>query len=299
MVKQVSEEKDAVVAPRSNGWIARGIIALALIAAVPARLAARLDDPPYPLDFSAIRNLIMLISCFVAGLTAWGWFCFRSSFPRRLRLGVASITGLAMVALVAVILALGATRVIQFSGTLAPRLAPGEHDAAVFASESSTGQADFNRHTPNDFPQFLGPERTGWISGSQLASDWPTNPPRQLWKRPVGAGWSAFAAANGFAVTQEQRGNEECVVCYEIETGKPVWSKAIEARHETALGGIGPRSTPTIHEGRLYVLGATGVLRCLDGSGNLLWNDDLRKRYGITDTDDEQNVSFGRAASPL
>src|SRR4051794_25787964 len=127
MVKQVSEEKDAVVAPRSSGWIARGIIALALTVTVLARLAGRLDDPPYPLDDSAIRNLVMLISCFVAGLTAWGWFCFRSSFPRRLRLGIASITGIATVALVAAILALGATRVIQFSGTLAPRLAPGEH----------------------------------------------------------------------------------------------------------------------------------------------------------------------------
>ncbi len=54
-----------------------------------------------------------------------------------------------------------------------------------------------------------------------------------------------------------------------------------------------------IHEGRVYALGATGVLQCLDGSGKLLWSDNLRKRYGVTDSEDEQNVMFGRAASPL
>ena len=68
MVQQVSVEKDAAVAPGSPGWIARVVIGLALIVAVLARLAGRLDDPPYPLDDSAIRNLIALISCFVAGL---------------------------------------------------------------------------------------------------------------------------------------------------------------------------------------------------------------------------------------
>jgi outer membrane protein assembly factor BamB len=275
------------------------IIAAALIFGLLAGLAGRLDDPPPPLHDSAIRSLIVLISCFSAGFVVWIWFCFRSGYPRRLRMGVAAGAAFATVLFAGAIAALGWTHVIQFSGSLMPRLATGEHDLAVLATESSAGHADLTATTPEDFPQFLGPERSGWVSGPPLARDWHSNPPRLLWKRPVGSGWSAFAAVNGFAVTLEQRGSEECVVCYEVATGKPVWNHAIAARHESVLGGIGPRSTPTIYQGRVYALGATGILRSLDSSGKLLWSEDLRERYGITASEDEQTVMFGRPASPL
>ena len=84
--------------------------------------------------------------------------------------------------------------------------------------------------------------------------------------RPIGAGWSGFAAVNGFAVTMEQRGPDELVTCYTIATGEVQWAHALTARHGTIMGGVGPRATPTIHAGRVYALGATGVLRCLDGA---------------------------------
>jgi outer membrane protein assembly factor BamB len=66
------------------------------------------------------------------------------------------------------------------------------------------------------------------------------------------------------------------------------------------MGGAGPRSTPTIHEGRVYALGATGMLYCLDGSsGGVLWSDNLLERYGVTLDDEENTVTWGRSASPL
>src|SRR5205807_4314259 len=141
---------------------------------------------------------------------------------------------------------------------------------------------DLTTTTAEDFPHFLGPERSCWLPGPALARDWSTQPPKVIWKQPIGAGWSAFSAVNGYAVTMEQRGAEEWVTCYEIATGKPIWGHAIETRHENPMGGVGPRGTPTIHQGRVYALGATGILRCLDGAtGKLLWSDDLRKRYGV------------------
>jgi radical SAM superfamily enzyme YgiQ (UPF0313 family) len=57
-----------------------------------------------------------------------------------------------------------------------------------------------------DVPQFLGPNRDGLIAGVPLGRDWVTTPPRQLWRQPVGDGWSAFAVVGGRAYTQEQRG---------------------------------------------------------------------------------------------
>ena len=124
-----------------------------------------------------------------------------------------------------------------------------------------------------------------------------------LWKHEIGAGWSAFAAVNGYAVTIEQRGvNEELevVTCYEIETGEPVWSSEVPAHHSSALGFMGPRSTPTIHKGRVYAMGATGITRCLDGTdGSEIWRRDLMTERGISQAEAEQGVPWGRAGSPL
>ncbi len=181
-----------------------------------------------------------------------------------------------------------------------PHTATGECRAhSELSSPPASRRADFRLTSEFDFPQFLGPQRTGWVRSPELARDWESNPPRLIWQRTIGPGWSSFAANQNYAVTMEQRGEEECVVCYELATGNSVWSHAIVGRHDTALGGVGPRATPTIYNGYVYALGATGVLRCLNESGELVWSDDLRKRYGVTSQEDEANVMFGRSASPL
>jgi outer membrane protein assembly factor BamB len=299
MTEQVPAERETPTGLPFPGRIARLIIAVSMTVLVAVWAIGGLNDPPYPFDDPAIRNLVMLGACFAAGFAIWLWFCFRSTFSRGLRLSVALGTGLAALLLAGAITALGLAHVVQFSGSLIPRLAPAEHDAAELGAQSASGQADFSATTADDFPGFLGRERSGWIPGPELARDWQANPPRQLWKRPIGAGWSAFAAVDGFTVTLEQRGNEECAVCYEIETGEAVWTFAVPGRHETSLGGLGPRSTPTIHDGRVYALFVSGVLACLDGNGKRVWSDDLRQRYGVTAAEDEEHVMFGRAASPL
>jgi outer membrane protein assembly factor BamB len=196
-------------------------------------------------------------------------------------------------------------RLVEVRGSVRPSFAfrwtwrPPDSQLAKPATEGENS-IDLTTTTPEDFPEFLGPGRKCWLSGPELADDWGTQPPKLLWKQPIGAGWSGFAAVNAYAVTMEQRGPDEWVTCYEIASGKPIWGHSIEGRHENKLGGIGPRSTPTIHAGRVYALGATGVLRCLDGAtGKLLWSDDLRSRYQLTAVEDEGMVMWGRAGSPL
>lgn len=168
------------------------------------------------------------------------------------------------------------------------------------AVSTDVATVDLATETPDDFPQFLGPERSGDLPDVYLRRDWDADPPELLWRRPVGAGWSSISAVNGYAVTMEQRGESEVVTCYAVETGELCWSFSYRARHETVMGGLGPRSTPTIRDGRVYALGATGRLNCLDGAnGELIWGEDLLRRCGVTEEEDLTAVGWGRAASPL
>jgi outer membrane protein assembly factor BamB len=103
-----------------------------------------------------------------------------------------------------------------------------------------------------------------------------TSEPRELWRIPIGPGWSSFAHASGRLFTQEQRGEDEAVSCYDAETGALIWMQTNKARFFEIVSGAGPRGTPTIADGRLYSLGGTGVLQCLDpANGDVLWKHDL------------------------
>jgi outer membrane protein assembly factor BamB len=146
-----------------------------------------------------------------------------------------------------------------------------------------------------EFPQFLGPHRNATLpDGPALSRDWKTRPPVKLWRQPIGAGWSGFAIAGERAVTQEQRGEEELVVCYELRTGRPLWSHADTARYFTTLAGEGPRATPGISGDKVVTLGSTGILNCLDlATGRVIWNRNII-------AENQSSVpEWGVAGSPL
>ena len=128
-----------------------------------------------------------------------------------------------------------------------------------------------------DFPQFLGPNRDARLPGPRLSTDWTQHPPEEIWKQPIGLGWSSFAIAGELAVTQEQRGSRQLVVAYRLRSGEVVWVHADQGPFESALGGDGPRATPTIsREGRVYTLSPQGLLNCLElETGKLLWQRNI------------------------
>jgi len=177
------------------------------------------------------------------------------------------------------------------------RWAPAHDETLTQTVAAPLVQLDW-KETDRDFPRFLGNGYWAEVKGIELEADWKAHQPRLLWKQPVGAGWSGFAVVGDYAVTQEQRGDQEMVVCYELKTGKVAWSHADEARWDPsgpgALGGVGPRATPTIHDGRVYTHGATGILNCIDArTGKLLWSHDTLAEFGA------ENISWGKSDSPL
>jgi len=166
--------------------------------------------------------------------------------------------------------------------------------------------AAFNLANAAEWPQYRGPHANGTTS-EKILKRWPDAGPRQVWKTPLNAGFSAFAVSGGKATTLALRDTEnvknEVCVALDAETGKELWATPLGfAKYDGGgdsgapgnSGGDGPRSTPAIDGDRVYVLSAALVLFCLDAQdGKLVWKKDLVKEYGA------RNIQWQNAASPL
>lgn len=171
---------------------------------------------------------------------------------------------------------------------------PIEKKVASSGARADILQADLTTAGLNDYPGFLGPNRDATLPSMPLSRDWKSTPPRLIWRRPVGAGWGAFAIAGNLAVTQEQHGPQEAVVCHQLQTGKEIWRHQDAACFASAATGDGPRATPTVYQGTVYTFGATGILNCLDAAtGTSIWTVDTLKDNGAPP------LIHGMSGSPL
>jgi outer membrane protein assembly factor BamB len=141
---------------------------------------------------------------------------------------------------------------------------------------------------------FRGPGRLGHYDQGPILTAWPEGGLRRLWKQPSGGGYASFTVAHGVAFTIEQRRGNEVVAAYDLRTGRERWTNAWPALFHEVLGGDGPRATPVWNDGRVYALGATGELRCLDAAtGKTIWRKDILAENAA------ENLQWGMAGSPL
>jgi len=157
-----------------------------------------------------------------------------------------------------------------------------------------------------NWPFVRGPQGDG-TSKETLPAAWPASGPKVLWRVPSENGFSSFTVADGKAFTLELRevegAKQEVLVARNADTGAELWFKPLGSVKYTGggdsgtaenKGGDGPRSTPTWHEGKVFVTSAKLVLTCFDAkTGSVIWQKDLMKDFGA------KNIAWENAASPL
>ena len=153
---------------------------------------------------------------------------------------------------------------------------------------------DVKEPATGDWPRFRGPRGDGVVRDLALRTNWSERPPKELWRHPVGAGWSSFCVVAPRCFTMEQRGEDEAVVCYDFDTGQEIWACKYKAHYFQEPAGEGPRATPTFFEGELFSLGATGIVTRINANtGKLIWKADTVKDAKATP------LEWGYSASVL
>lgn len=242
--------------------------AVAIVALVTGAIAIALRWPT--LQFQ-LRNIAILAIGLIGVLLLVVWWLAFSRAPSRLRLAMFALFLVTVGSLSA------AYRVRGVTGDFIPIFEPRWQREAALATPAPTSDAALDRSGRPDFPQYLGPHRNAVIdSGYVLARDWSGTPPQLLWRQPIGEAWSGFAIVGNRGVTLEQRGEDEVVVCLDVLSGKRLWEHADAAHFDSSIGGAGPRSTPTVIDGRVLTFGATGIVNCLDlATGKQIWQRNL------------------------
>lgn len=286
MLNPLDQPKSSADPTRIRWWPA--IVIVALATAAITWVQAQTDWPFQKRNLTSLPIVVVGVALLLV------WWAFFSRAPRAWRFGIT----LGLV----VCLGAGAAlfRIRGVSGDLVPILeyrwaqpasTPGPPPPASGALDST---AEPFRAGTNDFPQFYGPNRDGVLPGPNLATNWTAHPPTEIWRRKVGAAWSGFVIVGDLCLTQEQRGETECVVAYDLATGRERWIHNDPARYHTTIAGEGPRATPGVISNRVFAAGSTGILNALElDSGRLIWS------RNVVAESDGKLPEWGFTSSPL
>ena len=154
--------------------------------------------------------------------------------------------------------------------------------------------ANEHKNRNQDWPQWRGPNRDGISYEMELLKEWPSEGPIELWRIPIGEGFSGISVSNGKVYTMVAEGSNESVICLDAANGNEIWRFRTDGFYGESQGGNGPRSTPTIDGDILYTVSAFGKLYALNANtGDQLWRRDFQREFG------SEMPRWGYCMSPL
>ncbi len=147
------------------------------------------------------------------------------------------------------------------------------------------------------WPQWGGPNQDFKCTSTGLADKWPEEGPKKLWTRELGEGYSAIVADEDRLYTMYFKGEEEIAVALDAKTGETVWEhKYVSPARSGHIKefGVGPRGTPLLAGDRVYTIGVSGMMHCLNkADGKPVWSHDLWTEFEGT------FLNHGYSSSPL
>ena len=165
-----------------------------------------------------------------------------------------------------------------------------------------------NLFAQQDWPHWMGPDRTNTWSATNLIESFPEDGPKVLWRTPISLGYSGAAVAQGKVVITdfvtdsnvkianfERRkfNGTERILCLDESSGEILWKHEHEVLYTISYPS-GPRCTPVIEEDRVYTLGSEGHLFCFNlKDGTIVWQKELKNEYKC------ESALWGYAAHPL
>jgi outer membrane protein assembly factor BamB len=159
----------------------------------------------------------------------------------------------------------------------------------------------FLHHSPvlaaTEWTGWLGPKRNGWVENFQPPAQWPDQL-QHIWQVPVGTGYGTPLVSGDRIYQHARQGEEEVLWCLSLKTGDTIWRTPTEVPFKMGGGGEshgkGPKSNPTLADGRIFTMSIAGVLSAFDSStGESLWQRDFSSRF------DKPHPYWGATTSPL
>ena len=151
----------------------------------------------------------------------------------------------------------------------------------------------------DDWLQWGGPRGDFTVEAGALVEKWPAGGLKQIWKRPLGDGYSCLLRLGDRLFTMYRDREDEIVVALDAATGKTIWEhhrKPVLWSEMTHDFGLGPNATPVIIDDRIIAIGIDGFVRCHGvDTGDLVWTLDLPAEFGRRKRVEE----YGYSASPL
>ena len=149
--------------------------------------------------------------------------------------------------------------------------------------------------TSSQWPSFLGPNRDGISNLTNIQTDWSDGKLKVRWRHKIQRGYVLGAECDSFFFQFDAIDKQCRLICRNAESGESVWKFEYPFEYSDTFGfDSGPRATPAIDNGLVYIYGVEGMLHCLDiKTGEVIWKLDVNKKYGVV-----QNF-FGVGSSPL